>query len=54
MCSVPGHATIVHTTGDFATRKLVVDTFGWLSFKHWFLEVIALVIVIVVTCNFSL
>lgn len=40
MCSVPGHATIVHTTGDFATRKLVVDTFGWLSFKHWFLEVL--------------
>ena len=39
MCSVPGHATVVHTTGDFAVRKLVVDTFGWLSFKHWFLEV---------------
>ena len=39
MCSVPGHATVVHTTGEFAVRKLVVDTFGWLSFKHWFLEV---------------
>ena len=45
MCSVPGHATVVHTTGEFAVRKLVVDTFGWLSFKHWFLEVIITVIV---------
>ena len=46
MCSVPGHATIVHTTGDFATRKLVVDTFGWLSFKHWFLEVNVIIIIV--------
>ena len=45
MCAVPGHATVVHTTGEFAVRKLVVDTFGWLSFKHWFLEVIIIVIV---------
>ena len=45
MCSVPGHATVVHTTGEFAVRKLVVDTFGWLSFKHWFLEVIIIVII---------
>ena len=46
MCSVPGHATIVHTTGDFNTRKLVVDTFGWLSFKHWFLEVNVIIIIV--------
>jgi len=37
-CSLPGHHTIVHTAQDFQQRKLVVDTFGWLSFKHWFLE----------------
>ena len=48
MCSVPGHATVVHTTGDFAVRKLVVDTFGWLSFKHWFLEVTIIAIVNIV------
>ena len=47
MCAVPGHATVVHTTGEFAVRKLVVDTFGWLSFKHWFLEVTIFIVKIV-------
>ena len=36
VCSVPGHLPVVHTTKDFQQRKLVIDTFGWLSFKDWF------------------
>ena len=52
MCSVPGHATVVHTTGEFAVRKLVVDTFGWLSFKHWFLEVTFMIVNIVLKILF--
>ena len=39
VCSVPGHLSVVHTTTDFNQRKLVIDTFGWLSFKDWFQDV---------------
>lgn len=39
VCSVPGHLAKVHSTEDFAQRKLVIDTFGWLSFKSWFQDV---------------
>jgi len=38
ICSSPGHLTTVHSTQEFSLRKLVIDTFGWLSFKHWFHE----------------
>jgi len=36
VCSVPGHLPCVHQATDFRQRKLVIDTFGWLSFKDWF------------------
>jgi len=36
VCSVPGHLPCVHQARDFRQRKLVIDTFGWLSFKDWF------------------
>ena len=36
VCSGPGHLPAVHDTTDYRQRKLVIDTFGWLSFKDWF------------------
>ena len=36
VCNVPGHLPCVHQATDFRQRKLVIDTFGWLSFKDWF------------------
>jgi len=39
VCNVPGHLPDVHLTTDFRQRKLVIDTFGWLLFKNWFLDV---------------
>jgi len=36
ICSVPGHLPAIHQATDFRQRKLVIDTFGWLSFKDWF------------------
>ncbi|CAB4066756.1 unnamed protein product [Lepeophtheirus salmonis] len=39
VCSLPGHLPCVHQTNDFRQRKLVIETFGWLSFKEWFREV---------------
>ena len=36
VCSGPGHLPAVHDTKDYRQRKLVIDTFGWLSFKDWF------------------
>uniref|UniRef100_A0A0K2UEB2 CCHC-type domain-containing protein n=1 Tax=Lepeophtheirus salmonis TaxID=72036 RepID=A0A0K2UEB2_LEPSM len=39
VCSLPGHLPCVHQTNDFRQRKLVIETFGWLSFKEWFKEV---------------
>lgn len=36
VCSVPGHLPAIHQTTDYRQRKLVIDTFGWLSFKDWF------------------
>ena len=38
VCSSPGHLTAVHSAQDFTHRKLIIDTFGWLSFKHWFTD----------------
>jgi len=36
ICSVPGHLPAIHQATDYRQRKLVIDTFGWLSFKEWF------------------
>ena len=33
---MPGHLPSVHDTANREHRKILIDTFGWLPFKHWF------------------
>ena len=35
-CGSPGHLETVHLTNNFRHRKILIQTFGWLPFKHWF------------------
>ena len=41
VCYIPGHLPSIHQANNFRQRKLVIDTFGWLAFKDWFMVQIA-------------
>ena len=41
VCYIPGHLPSIHQANNYRQRKLVIDTFGWLAFKDWFMVQIA-------------